>query len=132
MYVGAKMRKILFKNLTGSDNRKRDLSIREIVEKDGIIAETERRCIYFVRGKVHLEHRYDIQELETLKKGEDVRKKKHFYIIRSHNTKTGEDKLTCKVIGALYVIVKQDVFCITFVHSFKTDLRTVSIGKKKT
>ena len=131
MYVGAKMRKILFKNLTGSDNRKRDLCIREVMKKDGIIAETERRCRYFVRGKVHLEHSYGLQELETLKKEEGAWKKKHFYIIRSHNTKTGEDKLTCKVIGTLYVIVKQDVFCITFVHSFKTDLHTVSIGKKK-
>lgn len=126
------MREILIKNLTASNNRKRDLCIRETMQKDGIMVKTERRCVYLVRGKVHMEHRYDLHELETLKKSGGTRKKKHFYITRSHDTRTGEDKLTCRVAGTLYVIVKQEIFCVTFVHSFRTDFSTVSSGKKKT
>ena len=130
--TGAEMRKILFKNLTGGNNKKRDFSICEIVEKDGIVVKTEQRCVYFIRGKTHLKHHHDLQELKAIKKRKGVWRKKHFYITRSYNARAGENELTCKVAGTLYIIVEQDVFYVTFIHSFKMNMLTVSADKNKT
>ena len=126
------MREILYKNLTGSNNKKHDLCIREIVTRDGIVATIERRCIYFVRDKVHINDPTNLDELKDLKKAEDIWKKKHFHILRNHDSSTGEDKLVCKVAGTFYAIAGHYVFCIAFVHSFKIDLAVLSFGEKKT
>ena len=121
------MREILYKNLTGSDNKRRDLCIREVITREDFMATIERRCIYFVREKVYIEDPNNLDSLKVLKKSKDVWKKKHFHILRKHDTQTGEDKLTCKVAGTFYAIVGHYVFCIAFVHSFKIDLETVSV-----
>ena len=121
------MREILYKNLTGDHNRKRDLSVREIVTRDGITATIERRCIYFVREKIFIRNPNNLDELKVLKKTDDAWKKKHFHILRKHKSDTGEDKLICKVAGTFYAIVEHYVFCIAFVHSFKIDLDVLSV-----
>ena len=121
------MREILYKNLTGSNNKRRDLSIREVITRDDFMATIERKCIYFVREKVYIEDPNNLDSLKVLKKSKDVWKKRHFHILRKHNVQTGEDKLTCKVAGTFYAIVEHYVFCIAFVHSFKIDLETVSV-----
>ena len=126
------MRKIVYRNLTGNDNKKRDLCVREIVTKDGIMATIERRCIYFVREKVYIKDPNNFDELKIFKETKDVWKKKHFHILKRHDSNTGEDKLVCKVAGTFYAIVGHYVFCIAFVHSFKIDVEVLSIGKEKT
>jgi hypothetical protein len=125
------MREILYKNLTGIDNKKRDLCIREVVAKDGVLATIERRCIYFVRDRIHIKDPSNLDELRRLKKTENVWKKKHFHILRRHDSSTGEDKLICKVAGTFYAIAGHYVFCIAFVHSFKVDLEVLAVGGKK-
>lgn len=116
------MREILYKNLTGSDNKKRDLCIREIITRDGLMTTLERRCVYFVREKLYIKDPADLDELKVLKDTNDAWKKKHFHILRKHDSRTGEDKLICKVASTFYAIVGHYVFCIAFVHSFKIDL----------
>lgn len=126
------MRKILYKNLTGNNNRKRDLCIREIVTREGITAKIERRCIYFVREKIHIKNPNNLDELKVLKKTENGWRKKHFHILRNHDSDTGEDRLICKVAGAFYAIVGHYVFCIAFVHSFKIDVAVLTTNRKET
>ena len=126
------MRKILYKNLTGANHKKRDLCIREVITHDDYMATIERRCLYFVREKVYIENPANLDSLKVLKKKDDVWKKKHFHILRKHDTATGEDKLICKIAGTFYAIVGHYVFCIAFVHSFKIDLATVSFKENKT
>ena len=124
------MREIVYKNLTGDHNKKRDLCIREVVARDDFTATIERRCRYFVREKVYIENPTNLDKLKDLKKKDNVWKKKHFHILRKHNSNTGEDKLICKVAGTFYAIVEHYVFCIAFVHSFKIDLEALSLNKK--
>ncbi len=124
------MREIVYKNLTANDNKKRDLCIREIISRDDFLATIERRCLYFVRKKVYVEDPKDLKKLEALKMDDDAWKKKHFHILRNHNTATGEDKLICKLAGTFYAIVKNYVFCIAYVHSFKVDLTQTPVGTK--
>lgn len=117
------MREILFKNLTGSDNRKRDLSIKEIVTGDGLVATVERRCVYFVREAIHLDDTSDVSQLSKLKaKGGLAEDPHHFHIFRKYDSETQEDLLICKVYGKFYIICDDNIFCISFVHSFKIRL----------
>ena len=118
------MRKILFKNITALDSMKKDLSVCEILDKNGVITRTERRCVYFVRKKIHMDDPSDLSGLSEMKEDEGSWKKKHFHILREHDSDSGEDKLFCKVAGNLYAIVGQDVYCVAFVHSFKIGLVT--------
>jgi hypothetical protein len=123
------MREILYKNLTGEDNKKRDLFIREVVIQDGAEITIERRCTYYIRGKVYVKDPTDLSQLRLLKRKDDAWKKKHFHIWRKHDSGTGEDRLICKVAGTFYAIVKHYVFCVAFVHTFKIDLEVMPISK---
>ncbi len=123
------MREILYKNLTNLDSKKRDLYIREVVERDGITARIEKRCIYFVREIICIKDPSDLECLKSLKETNEAWKKRHFHVLRNHNSNTGEDKLTCKVAGTLYAIIGQYVFCVAFIHSLKIDLSALATGK---
>ncbi|MFH0840181.1 MAG: hypothetical protein V1883_04105 [Candidatus Omnitrophota bacterium] len=122
------MREIVYKNLTKLDSRKRDLCIREVVEKDGVTARIEKRCIYFVRERICIKDPSDLECLKGLKETNEAWKKKHFHVLRKHDSDTGEDKLICKAAGTLYAIVGQYVFCVAFVHSLKIDLSALTAG----
>jgi hypothetical protein len=124
------MREIVYKNLVRNDNKRRDLCIREIITRDDFMATIERRCLYFVHKKVYLEDPSDLKKLEALKTDDNVWKKKHFHILREHDSDTGEDKLICKVAGTFYAIVNHYVFCIAFVHSFKIDMTQEPVDEK--
>ncbi len=126
------MRQILYRNFTGVDNMKQDLCIREVITKDDFLATIERRCIYFVREKIYIESVKDLDKLSCLKRGSDAWKKKHFHILRHHDSSTGEDKLLCKACGTFYAVFGHYLFCIAFVHSFKIDLALVTAHGKHT
>lgn len=117
------MRDIVFKTLTSLESKKRDLSIQEIVEKDGILAKTERRCRYFIMGKVHVEDINNIEKLVELKFADMPHRKRHYYILKIHNAQHGEDRLLCKIAGMFYAIYGSEIYCIAYVHSFKITFR---------
>ncbi len=126
------MREILYKNLTNSDSRKRDLCIREVVEKDGVTTRIEKRCVYFVREIICINDASDLECLKGLKETSNAWKRRHFHVLRKHNSDTGEDRLTCKVAGTLYAIIGRYVFYVAFVHSLKIDLSALATGNTMT
>ena len=113
------MREILFKALTSPENQKRDFRVQETFTKDGVLARTERRCFYFVLGKVHIDDCNDIEKLSEIKFKEIPQKKRHYYILKIHDSEHGEDRLICKVAGSFYAVCGNNVYCIAFLHSFK-------------
>ena len=123
------MREILYKNFVGQDNRKQDFCIRETISRDDFMATVERRCIYFVREKVYLEDPHDLDKLNVLKKNSDALKKKHFHILRDHDSATGKDKFICKIAGTFYAIAGHYVFSIAFINSFKINLAAAPINE---
>jgi len=124
------MREIVYKNLTGKDKNRRDLYVKELVSKDGVLARIERKCSYFIRKKIYIEDPNDLESLNLLKRSKNAWKKKHFHVLRRHNSNTGEDTLICKVASTFYAIVGHYVFCIAFVHQFKMDLAVVAVSKE--
>jgi hypothetical protein len=123
------MRDIVFKTLTSLESKKRDLFIQETVERDGVLATTERRCRYFIVGREHIKDINDIEALSALKFEKAPSKKKHCYVLKVHDTQHGADKLLCKMAGVFYAIYGNDIYCIAYVHSFKITFTLAGIGK---
>lgn len=113
------MRDIVFKALTSKTSKKQDVCVQEAIEKDGVLAKTERRCRYFIMDKIHVESIEDVGKLSEAQFNNAPRKKRHYYILKIHNSETGEDRLLCKIAGAFYAVYGQDIYCIAYVHSFR-------------
>lgn len=113
------MREVLFKNLSSSNPRKKDIVLRERFEKDGMTAQTERRCFYFIRSIDQMSGGNDFEGwLATHNQDQDINKR-HFHIFKEHNDSLGADKVICKIAGRFYAVVGQKVYTIAFLHSFK-------------
>ena len=124
------MRKIVFKNLTSANPRKKDVFIREVFEKDGIVARTERRCFYFVKKIVNFNNPEDLQG--WIKEQGSAAKnlgKRHFHILKEHNDGVGGDKLVCKIAGTFYAVFNNSVYTIAFLHYFKVFFMKASLAK---
>lgn len=113
------MREVIFKDLTSVSSRKKDIFLKEVFEKDGILAKTERRCFYFIKDVLHLDGAEDLQKWLNSQEGSGPINRRHFYIMKEHSDRLGEDKVVCKIAGTFYAISGQNVFTIAFLHSFK-------------
>ncbi len=117
--MGYKMREVLFKNLTSVHSRKKDIFLKEVFEKDGVVAKTERRCFYFIKDITHLAAANDVKKWMNSQENPDTLNKRNFHIMKEHNDLLGEDKVICKITGTFYAIVGTNVYTIAFLHSFK-------------
>ncbi len=122
------MRELVFKNLTSQDHKKRDVFVQETVEKNGVTASSERRCLYFIKDKISINNPADLAKLAQVKK-ENQEHKRCFHVLKVHDTKTGTDKLICKLKGTFYAVVGKTVYCIVFVHSFKIRFKAQTTKK---
>ena len=113
------MREVLYKNLTSLNARKKDISLREVFEKDGVTAKTERRCFYFIKDVTRLDETIDLQKWLNTQNNSGIVNKRHFYILKEHKSDRGEDKLVCKIAGTFCAIVDKNVYTIGFLHAFK-------------
>ncbi|MBL7156686.1 MAG: hypothetical protein ISS92_00845 [Candidatus Omnitrophica bacterium] len=116
------MRELIFKNLTTTKAKKKDISLEEVVERNGKLSFTKKRSIYFVRGVHRIKSNADLQEWVRGRKKDPEITRKFFHILRKYSAETKEDKLICKMRGSFYVIADQSVYNIVFVHSIKIKL----------
>lgn len=113
------MREITFKNLTSISSRKKDIFLKEMFEKNGVTANTERRCFYFIKDIRHLPSGVKLKDWIESQDKDEEQKKRHFHILREHNDSLGEDKVICKMGGTFCMIINERVYTIGFLHSFK-------------
>jgi len=121
------MRELLFKNMTSDDHKKHDVSVQEIVQKNGLLAKSERRCRYFVKYKARVDNPEDIVNLAKIKE-ENKKSKRCFYVLKCHDSNDGIDKLICKFKGTFYAVIGKVIYCIVFVHSFKIRFKALAAG----
>ena len=123
------MRELVFKNLTSIDHKKRDIFVEETVTRNGIVATSQRRCLYFVKNKTMINDSADLAKLSELKK-QCPDKKRSFYVLKVHDSTAGTDKLMCKLKGNFYAVVGRSIYHIVFIHSFKIRFEE-KVGKGK-
>lgn len=112
------MRELLFKNITSGNNKRKDLYISEVFERDGVKTTTQRHSTYIIKdhNKVNT-----LEELSQWKKNLGVTNKRHVFIVKKHDTKLKKDTFICDVIGKFYAVTDSDVYSILFKHSFEVD-----------
>jgi len=121
------MREVLFKHLTSLGARKKDISLMEIFQKDGVVARTERRYLYFIREISHVYDEGEVQHWMEEQSKLAPPKRRHFHILKEHNDDLGEERLVCKVAGTFYVVIGRDIYTIAFLHSFKVSLMKATV-----
>ncbi len=117
------MRELIFKNLTKTASKKRDISVEEVVERNGIVSSTQKRSTYFVRGSHMVKSKADLESWVNKRKIEKIANKRFFHILREYSDKDKVDKLFCKMRGSFYVISGQSVYDIVFVHAIKIQIQ---------
>jgi hypothetical protein len=111
---------MVFKNLTSQNHHKRDISLSEAFELNGVKTKTQKHFTYFVRDHAIL---HNPQELEGwikkyASKGPQL---KDLSVVKTYDSKIGEEKFEVKIIGNLYILRDQDMFSIDFIQEFKID-----------
>ena len=113
------MREVEYRNLVSISSRKKDVFLQEVLEKDGITARTERRCLYFIRDIIHLDEQENFDRWVAKQCDISSINKRQFHILKMHSDSLGEDRLICKMLGNIYAVVNNTVYMITFLQSFK-------------
>jgi len=113
------MREVIFKNLTSLTSRKKDIVLKEVFERDGVLAKTERRCFYFIRRVDHLNDADTINEWITSQGALGSPNTRRFHILKKHNDAINEDKVICRIEGEFFAVVNMTIYTIGFLHYFK-------------
>ena len=123
------MRELIFKNLTRTAAKKRDISVEEINEKNGLVSSTQKRSIYFVRAIHHITSKEDLEQWVDKRKQNTSINKRFFHILRDYSTRHKEDKLICKMRGSFYVVSGESAYNIVFVHAIKIKIQKNQLEK---
>jgi hypothetical protein len=113
------MREVVFKNLTSIESRKKDILLKEVFERDGIMAKTERRCFYFIKDVKRMESDEAMQKWISTEGAPKTANNRQFHIMKEHNDAHAEDKIICKILGTFYAVINRTIYTIGFMHSFK-------------
>jgi hypothetical protein len=122
------MKEMIFKDYTGENPRKREVSVEERTDwtnpqkgtlKNASIMK-KKTCKYFVEKVFRSEDPEKLKSWINEEKSHGVRKDR--YLLRFHDAKTGETKIICKVIGDIYVIKNSEVYKIVFFNYIKVHI----------
>ena len=113
------MREVVFKNLWSAQAHKKDILLKEVFERDGVVARTERRSFYFIKEVKHLTTDEELNKWVNIQDSKVSPAKRHFHIMKEHSDSYGTDKFICKILGTFYAVVDRDIYTIAFLHSFK-------------
>ncbi len=124
------MRDMVFKNLTSQDHQKRDISLSEAFDLNGVRTKTQKHFTYSVHDHATL---HNPKELEAwvkqyASKGPQL---KNLSVLKSYDSKVGEEKFEVKITGNLYILRDQDMFNIDFIQEFKIDRQGEGLKRHK-
>ena len=127
------MEELVYKDMQGNNPRKHEVSIEEI--SDSIPSEygasiagkvsKKRICKYFVKERFSSKDVTVLKEWVRTKRRTGSRKDCH--VIREVDTKTGANKIVCKVLGNIYVICGSTAYNIVYMNEIK--IQTFGIKK---
>jgi len=123
------MREVVYRNLTSARSGKKDVLLKEVFERDGVTARTERRSFYFIKEVVHLKSDEELQSWVGSQNNRSEPVKRHFHIMKEHSDALGMDKFVCKILGLFYAVLERDIYTIAFFHSFKINFVRDSLIK---
>ena len=107
------MRDIIVRNLTSQDFRNRDCLVREIMRQGELVSTVIRRCTYHVESRATVLSIDDsIRWAQTL----DPLPPRQVYVTKDLDPDTGQERVIYKILGYLYAVTTNEVFCIGYRH----------------
>ena len=106
-----------------SDNHKRkNLSIVEIINQDGLVAKAEKKYAYYVSEQKPFVDPSHLEEWVEKNSQPYSKKDRHVSIRKTFDQKSGIGQMIYRVIGSFYVVQDLHVFAVVFMHSIKFDI----------
>lgn len=116
------MRKVVYRDILGNNPRKHEVSVEERFSHPDRSITKKWVCKYFVEEKYFGKKKDDLRDWICSKK--ESSRKKNCHILRQCDTKTGENKIICKVLGDFFVIVGKMAYKIVYVNEVKINIKT--------
>ena len=123
------MKKLYFKNIKGNNPRKREISIEEVSQNKTAQVSKKWICKYFVKEKYASGDVENLRNWISMEKRRKCRKDCH--ILREYNSKTGDNKVVCKVLGDFFVINGGTVYKIVYVNEVKIQVLANKGSKRR-
>lgn len=114
------MRDILFKNLTSLDHHRRDIFFSESFAYKGVTTKTQKHFIYLIQDRQLLDKPEKLESWIKKYAGKGPHLK-NLSVLKSYDSKVGEEKFEVKIAGNLYILREQDIFNVDFTQIFKID-----------
>ena len=121
------MREIVIKSKTAQNNKRKNLSIVEIIDQDGFVARAEKKYSYYVAEQNLGENPEQIKAWMDAQNPTYQKKDRHVSISKNFDPKTGMGQMVYRVIGSFYVVQNLHVFAVVFMHSIKFDMLSRNI-----
>ena len=116
------MREIEIKTTTSGNHHRKNLSIVEMIDKDGMHARAEKKFAYYVAEQNHIQDPKKLKDWMDSQALEYQKKDRHVSIKKIFDPKTGVGRMIYRVIGSFYVVQDLHIFAVVFMHSIKFDL----------
>ncbi len=116
------MREIFIKSKTADNHHRKNLSIVEVINQDGMVARAEKRYSYYVSEQNPFKDPEQMKNWMNLQSQTYQKKDRHVSIRKTFDAKTGMGQMVYRVIGSFYVVQDLHLFAVVFMHSIKFDM----------
>lgn len=116
------MREIFIRTSTSENHKRKNLSIVEVINQDGLVARAEKKYSYYVSQQSPVGSEEEIKVLADAQSPGYQKKDRHVSIQKRFDHKTGMGQMVYRVIGSFYVVQNLKVFAVVFMHSIKFDM----------
>ncbi|MFC1674667.1 hypothetical protein ACFL1K_02065 [Candidatus Omnitrophota bacterium] len=108
----AKVRDLVFKNLTSRNRKRRVLASSEITDKQGVRSTIHRHFICIMKEV----------DAKSMQKPQPC-----LYVLKKHSNKERKEKFFCRIKGGVLAVSNGKVFMIQFMHSLKISLKPTPV-----
>lgn len=120
------MKELVYRDILGHNPRKREVSIEEINDPTKNSVSKKWVCKYFVKKRFSSDNNNELRSWVHSNKLKVA--KKNCHILRQLDTRTGENKIICKILGEFYVIYGRTAYSIVYINEVKI---SIDVNKQK-
>ena len=124
------MRDICIRTDVSTDHHRKNLSIMETIQKDGVEAVAEKKFRYYVFEKSGLDADDQLKSLLGKEGASYQKKDRHIAIRKIYDAATGKGQMVYRVIGSFYIVQCLRIFAVVFMHTIKFDMNSVQLPPK--
>lgn len=118
------MRDICIKTTTAENHKRKNLTIVEMIDQDGISARAEKKFSYYVSEQSPFIDEDKMKNWADVQAQTHHKKDRHVSIRKVVDPKTGIGQMIYRVIGSFYVVQDLHVYAVVFMHRIKFDMVT--------